>query len=164
MSNHRPFGPPGALVAVLLAAALLSACGGGDHAASRDGSSATPLTATSAIAPLFDDEGGMMPSDPAAAPADPAAHTRRARYATEAQADQVEAAMGTLSIPVRVAPTQGEVSAVELAVTIVYALQAAHGLQPDAPVFVRGADLRLAAATADRIAEAGYSRVFLVTR
>jgi hypothetical protein len=151
---------------MLLAAGLVAACGGG----SDDDGRATALEGTSTIssartiAPLLDDEGGVMAGDPAAVPEDPAAWTRADRYATVAQAEQVERAMGATAISILVEPSLEAVSPLELAVMTAYGLQASHGLQLDAPVFVRGANLRLAAAAADRIADAGFTRVFLVTR
>jgi hypothetical protein len=168
MSNQEPRALSRTLALLLLAAGLVSACGGGSSI--DDEGRAMPLAETSptasarTIAPLLDDEGGVMAGDPAAVPEDPAARTRAARYATEAQAAQVEAAMGATAIALQVEPSQTAVSAPDLAVTTAYGLQAAHGLPPGAPVFVRGADLRLAAAAADRIADAGFTRVFLVTR
>jgi hypothetical protein len=53
--------------------------------------------------------------------------------------------------------------AVALSVQIAHGVQAAANLGPDAPVFVAGADLRSAAAVADRLAEQGMTRVWLVT-
>jgi hypothetical protein len=151
---------------MLLAAGLVAACGGGSdddgRAMALDGTSA--ISSARTIAPLLDDEGGVMAGDPAAVPDDPGARTRAAHYATEAQAEQVERAMGATAISLQVEPSLAAVSALELAVMTAYGLQASHDLRPDAPVLVRGADLRLAAAAADRIADAGFTRVFLVTR
>jgi hypothetical protein len=151
---------------MLLAAGLVAACGGGSDddggGMALDGTSA--ISSVRTIAPLLDDEGGVMAGDPAAVPEDPAAWTSAAHYATEAQAGQVERAMGATAISLQVDPGVAAAAAVDLAVWSAYSLQASHGLQPDAPVFVRGADLRLAAAAADRIADAGFTRVFLVTR
>lgn len=114
-------------MAALLSMLVLAACGGGplgeenaDEAAG--GTAARPA----ALRPLLDDEGGLMPSDPFAEPADPGARTRAQRYASTEQAAQPSAAL--------------------------------------VPVLVRGADLRLAATVADRLAEEGMPAVLLVTR
>ena len=52
----------------------------------------------------------------------------------------------------------------DLAVLVAYGMQAAADLGNDAPVLVHGRDARLVAATADRMAAAGYSNVLVVTR
>lgn len=167
MSNQEPLSLRQALAVMVLASALVSACGGGTGG--EEGRS-VPLAGTVSgnpartIPPLLDDEGGVMAGDPAAVPGDPAARTRAAHYATEAQAAQVEAVMGVAAIALQVEPSHAAVSALELAVLTAHGLQAAHDLRSDAPVFVRGGDLRLAAAAADQIADAGFTRVFLVTR
>jgi len=140
--------------------ALLAACGGGAEPEVR----AQALVATSVVAPLLDDEGRVQLSDSAAVPADPGARTRSARYATPAQAAQLEAALGARAIPVTVEAGPDGSTAVEVAAGIVFGLQAAHDLPSDAPVLVRGAELRLAATLANRLDDAGLSHVFLVSR
>lgn len=97
-------------------------------------------------------------------PSDPGARTRAGRYATPAQAAQLEDRMGVMVIPVNVEPGPDAAAAVELAVQTVWGLQAAHDLRADAPVLVRSADLRLGATLANRLGEAGYSNVMLVVR
>lgn len=158
-SFARPARPMAAALAALLA---LAACGGGS-----DGEPATDDRRTAAaapvIAPLLDDEGRVMPSDPAAVPADPGAHTRAGRYATPAQAEQLEHTMGSTAISTEVDSGGDAAAAADLAVLHVHGQQASHGLGNEAPVLVRGADLRLAAAVANRLQANGYTRVFLVT-
>ena len=63
----------------------------------------------------------------------------------------------------QVEPGPDAAAAMDLAQQMVWGHQAAHDLPPDAPVLVRGADLRLAAATVHQLEAAGYTRVFLVT-
>lgn len=52
---------------------------------------------------------------------------------------------------------------VDTAVGIAWGLQAAHDLPADTPVLVRGPDLRLASAAANRLADGGLTHVWLVT-
>jgi hypothetical protein len=145
--------PAMALCAVL----LLTACGG-ENADAPAESRAIPLT----IAPLIDDEGNVMPSDPSAVPADPGAQTRARMYATAAQADQLEHALKARVISVDVGNEADAAQAVDMAVMFAHGLQAVQNVGNDAPVLVRGADLRRAATVANRLQEHGYSRVFLV--
>lgn len=141
-------------VAAALVGALI-ACGGSDdtRTASTD---REPPTAT-----LLDDEGQAMPTVASAVPADTGAHTRQGRYATARQAALLERALGDGVVNVQVACCGAE--AVEQAVGAAHRVQAAHALPDYAPVLVRGADLRLAAVAADRMAEAGHAYVWLVT-
>jgi hypothetical protein len=141
--------------------ALMAACGG---AIDADGKPAATrqAAAPSVITPLLDDEGRPSPTDPAATPSDPGAQTLARRYATAAQASQLEAALqnGVISVTVDSSPDASR--AMELATLTVYGLQAAHNLDQQVPVLVRGTDLRLAAATVNRLGAEGYARVFLV--
>jgi hypothetical protein len=52
--------------------------------------------------------------------------------------------------------------AVDVAVGVVVGLQAAHQLSSDAPVLIDAADLRLGAATVNRLEADGWRRVWLV--
>jgi hypothetical protein len=133
----------------------LAGCGGGLDA------SGEPAVARG-IAPLLDHEGGVMPSDPQAVPADPAARTRRQQYATVAQAEMLMHALPGDVIALQVDCCGDD--ATHLAVLTAYGLQAAQDLTDSAPVLVHGSDLRQAAIVADRLAEKGMTRVFLVTR
>jgi hypothetical protein len=136
---------------------LLAACGG-DHPTAAAEARAMPLT----IAPLIDDDGNVMPTDPTAVPADPGAQTRARMYATAAQADQLEHAMKTRVISIEVGNEPDAAQAVDMAVMFAHGLQAVQNVGNDAPVLVRGADLRRAATVVNRLQEHGYSRVFLV--
>ena len=156
----RPHGarPPAAALLAAFALALgLVGCGGQDAAQGP----LAPL-GTRLLAPLVADDGSLLPADPQAVPADPGAQTRRRLYAMPEQAE----ALGQ-ALPGRVLELTVDCcghDARERAVQIAYGLQAAQDLPDDAPVFVRGADLRTAALVADDLADAGLSRVFLVTR
>lgn len=146
------------LSALALSSALMLAACGGEHTSEPAQARAMPLT----IAPLIDDEGNVMPSDPAAVPAEPASRTRAGTYATAAQAEQLEHAMKSRVISIEVGREADAALSVDLAVLITYGLQAAQNVGNDAPVLVRGADQRRAATVANRLQEHGYSRVFLV--
>jgi len=147
-------------VGILMVAA---ACGGGGaplgDASSREAKAA--LAAAPVIAPLIDDDGSLAATDPRAVPADAAAWTRSGLYATSAQARQLAHALGARAIELRVDCCG--IGAVDQAAGIAWGLQAAHDLPADTPVLVSGADLRLAAATANRLASGGLTHVWLVT-
>ncbi len=147
---------PCALAMALLMAA--SACGGADTtgAARTEAASATPI-----VAPLMQDDGSASASDPRAVPADAAAWNRSGLYATAAQARQLADALGDGVLQIRVECCG--IDAVEQATGIAWGLQAAHSLSADTPVLVSGLDLRLAAATANRLASGGLTHVWLVT-
>ncbi len=157
-------------LASLALATLLAACSDGslDHdlaagqTRSAEAARARPMAVALPTAPLLDDEGHLYPATPQALPADTGARTRGGYYATPAQAAQLEDAMGTGAIPVNVEPGPDAAGAVELALQIVFGLQAAHDLRFDAPVLVRSSDPRLAATTVNQLEEHGFSRVFLV--
>jgi hypothetical protein len=146
------------LPAMALATVLLLAACGGETASEPAEARATPLT----IAPLIDDDGNVMPTDPTAVPADPGAQTRARMYATAAQADQLEHALKARVISVDVGNEADAAQAVDMAVMFAHGLQAVQNVGNDAPVLVRGADLRRAATVVNRLQEYGYSRVFLV--
>jgi hypothetical protein len=140
---------------VLLTAA---ACGGTDSA------DAEPTTASkrpaSITSPLIHDDGSPALSDPRAVPADAAAWNRNGLYATAEQAQQLVDALGDDVLQIRVECCG--IDAVDQAAGIAWGLQAAYSLPPDTPVLVSGLDLRLAAATANRLASGGLTHVWLV--
>jgi hypothetical protein len=148
----------------LATALLMAACSDGSLALddSVEAGRARPLAVAPPTAPLLDDQGHVYPASPQALPADTGARTRGGLYATPSQAAQLEDALGVMAIPVNVEPGSDAASAVDLATLVVFGLQAAHDLTPDAPVLVRSSDLRLAAATVNRLAENGFTRVVLV--
>lgn len=167
--HPKPAHPARALAGLVMAALLpawLAACGGTDSEpgdVTADGR-ARPTEVQTVTPPLLDDEGRPVAAVPAAVPADPAARTRHRRYATEVQAAMLEERFGVLAIPVTVEPGADAAAAMELATLMVFGHQAVHDLSPDAPVLVRGRDLRLAAATVHQLEAIGFTRVFLVTR
>jgi hypothetical protein len=159
----RPAPLPAPLSALALTAVLLLAACGGEYGGEYGGIQAEPKAARQTIAPLIDEEGNVMPSDPSAVPVDPGAQTRARRYATAAQAEQLEHAMGGHVISIEVGNDADAAQAVDLAVMYAYVLETVQKVGNDAPVLVRGTDLRRAATLANRLQEHGYSRVFLVS-
>jgi hypothetical protein len=154
-----------ALAGALTLATLLSACGGPAPETMAEEGRARPLAANPTVVwPLLDDDGHLNPAPPAAVPADAGARTRNGHYATAAQAVQLEQALGDRVIVVEVSPGPDAAAAVELATQMAFGHQAVHDLPADAPVLVRSADLRLAAATVHQLEAAGYTRVVLVNR
>lgn len=145
-----------------LAAACISLTACGDVSEDNQGTVHKQTTAVSA--PLLDDEGRPQGSGALAEPADAGARTRAGLYASEAQARQLEAALGDRAISTRVDDSASMADAVDLAVLVAYGAQAAHDLDSHAPVLVRGKNLRLAAAAANRLHAGGFTRVFLVTQ
>jgi hypothetical protein len=97
-------------------------------------------------------------------PADPAARTRAGLYATEAQAAQIESVMAESAASLRVAPEGVAAGTVERALRALERAVRAGEMSADMLMFVRGPDLRHAAGAANRLQEAGFTRVILVTR
>lgn len=139
----------------LAASLLLAACGGGDP------EQALLLAETPVVAPLLDNEGLPNASDPRAVPADPAARTRLGLYATREQADQLVLARGFGVIDVVLECCDPE--DVDRTFGLVWGLQAGFNLPDDAPVLIRGKDLRRAASVVNDLLTSGMSQVFLVT-
>jgi hypothetical protein len=133
---------------------LLAACGGGGDGRSEE------FMRAAAAAPLLDDEGRPMAS--VVEPEDPQARTLSRLYATPEQAGTLQRTMGSrlLDIDLDCCGDHGA----EVAVLIAYGVQAAGDLDDHTPVLVRSRDARQAAATADRLAQMGFDRVFVVTR
>lgn len=146
----------------LLAAAVVGACGGSDD---RQDALSTSPTASAQAEPnsvLLDDSGLPMPAAAIAVPGDAGARTRSGRYTSEVQADQLEQALS--GAVVRVDIECCGYAAAELAMGIAFGLQIAHDLPNNAPVLVRSADQRLGAAMVNRLTDAGYPNVWLVTQ
>lgn len=146
-------------------AALLAACGGGGDEPPTAAAAAVPATAlagpASVVPPLLNNDGSAAPAAAGTEPADAGARTRRGYYASPAQARQLADALGADAIEIEVGCCGAD--AVEQAVGITWGLQAARDLPAQTPVLVHGKDLRLAAAAADRLADGGLTRVWLVT-
>lgn len=148
-----------------LIGACLPACGGGDDDTGAPGSEGDVhalLHVVEPISTLLADDGSIMPSAPDTVPADPAAHTRAGRYASSRQAEQLERALGDKVILVSV-ECYG-IDGVNQAIGLAYGRQRAGRLLNSAPMLVRSADLRLGAAAVNRLSDAGYGSVWLVTR
>ena len=152
-ASFKSFAPT--VVVALWSALSLTACGGSDEVPTA----ALEAHASLLAAPLLDDDGRVVPSSPMLLPADTGARTRNGQYASGLQAAELDRALrgGVLHVVV-------DEGGADQAVGIARGLQAAHDLPDSAPVLVRGSSLREAAAVADRLADEGMTRVFLVTR
>ncbi len=139
----------------LVLAGALSACGGGDAPSAETTRSASAAT-------LLDDDGNVLPAT-GAVPADDQARTRSGLYASTAQAADLVRALGSRVLEVDLDCCGTGAGGADLAVKIAFGVQAAADLDNDTPVLVRSRDARLAAATADRLTDAGYGRVVMVT-
>lgn len=112
--------------------------------------------------PLLGADGTPQPALPHAVPADPRERTRVALYATRTQAQALEAEFDGAVIWVDTGCC-GE-SAVSAAIDRTDELRMGKRLALDAPVFVTGRNLHLAATVVDQLSDDGYEQVFLVTR
>jgi hypothetical protein len=112
-------------------------------------------------APLFGADGTPQPALPQAVPADPRSRTQVALYATRDQAQALEAELGGAVLWVEAGCCDD--AAVSAAIDHTEALRTERHLGLDAPVFVTGRHLHLAALVVDRLTEEGYEQVFLVT-
>lgn len=161
-SHCNRHGVPLTWLAVTVAT-LLAACGGGDESHVNPGTARgiDLVGSATVIAPLLADDGSVMPSDPGAEPADAAARTEARHYATVRQAQMLADAVGDKVFQVEVECCG--IEAVDRAVGIMWGLQASESLPAHTAVLVRGADLRLAALAANRLASGGMTHVWLVT-
>jgi hypothetical protein len=123
---------------------------------------AEPQTRAVRPKPLLGADGTPQPALPQAVPADPQARTRVALYATHAQAHALEAELDGAVIWVE-AGCCGE-PAVTAALDRADALRTGRNLALDAPVFITGKNLQLAAMVVDRLTDEGHTEVFLVTK
>jgi poly(3-hydroxybutyrate) depolymerase len=113
-------------------------------------------------APLLGADGTPQPALPQAVPADPRARTRVALYAIRAQAQALEAELDGAVLWVEAGCC--DESAVSAAIDRTDELRIDKHLALDAPVFITGKNLQLAALLVDRLTDEGYEQVFLVTR
>lgn len=143
---------------------LLAACGGGELSGTvgqpRALAEAPGHRSAAAVAPVQADPGRAFDASDPAAPADPGARTRSARYLSPAQAEQLERTWGEAVLNVDIDCCGHD--AYETAIGLAYAHEAAHDLPRDAPVLVRAQDLRQGAATVERLAFEGYGSTWLV--
>lgn len=127
-------------------------------------SAPTPIAAPApAAAPAAEPAAEPAP-EPAgtAAPADAGARTRAGRYATAEQAQALESLLGNRVIRVDVGCC--DATEADMAVLMAFVSQAGLDLPNSTPVLVQGRDLRMAAVVADRLADAGMTRVWLVVQ
>jgi hypothetical protein len=113
-------------------------------------------------APLLGADGTPQPALPQAVPADPRARTQVALYATRDQAHALEAELGGAVLWVEAGCCDERVLSLALEHTEV--LRTERNLALDAPVFITGKNLQLAALLVNRLTDEGYEQVFLVTR
>jgi hypothetical protein len=113
-------------------------------------------------APLLGSDGTPQPALPYAVPVDPRERTRVALYATREQAQALEAEVDGAVIWIETGCC--DESAVSHALELVDAQNSSRNLPLDAPIFVSGKNLQLAALVVDRLSDVGYMQVFLVTR
>lgn len=144
-------------LAALLFSLALAACGGGADPGTDTASADTTPTAEAAT-PTATAE---LASEPAAVPADRAAHTLAGLYLSRKTAQALERDGRSRVLVVTSQPGGDEER--ELDVRLAFAMQAAQDLPNDAPVLVYGRDLERASELVDRLQFLGFSRVFLVT-
>ena len=112
--------------------------------------------------PLLGADGTPQPALPQAVPTDPHERTRVALYATRAQAEALGAELDGAVIWVEAGCCDAR--AVLSAVEAVDGFRTERHLGLDAPVFITGKNLQLAATVVDRLTDEGHTQVFLVTR
>ena len=120
-----------------------------------------PTARTARPSPLLGADGTPQPALPQAVPADPRARTQVALYATRDQAQGLEAELGGAVLWVEAGCCDDV--AVSAAIDHTEALRTERHLGLDAPVFVTGKPLHVAALLVDRLSDEGYEQVFLVT-
>jgi len=145
LATHRRLGA----ALLLLGGLVVSACGGGEP----DETTAGPSAA--ATSTLLDDDGSPMPSVSAAGSAD-ARSAATPRHATEAQANDLQRALGASARRVEVSCCGA--AAAEAAVGSVLA---PDGTLPLA-VLLNGQDTAAVLAAAERLQTAGLERVWVV--
>ncbi|HET9976741.1 MAG TPA: hypothetical protein VFQ20_04840 [Burkholderiaceae bacterium] len=114
------------------------------------------------VPPLLGADGTPQPALPQAVPADPRERTHAALYATRAQAHALEADLDGAVIWIDAGCCDER--AVTFALELAESARTGKHLALDAPVFITGADLKLAALVVNRLADDGHTLVFLVTR
>jgi hypothetical protein len=166
--------PGAALAGMLSLVALHAGCGGPLPAEAVDGRSPAVLAAS----PLPRPGPGTRMAAPAAAsrpqaagasrrsadaePIDHAARTRAGLYVRRADAERIDRELHGQVIWLDATCCTDE--EIELVAMLAYGEQAARNLGADAPLFVTGADQRLAARLVNRLWDAGLRTAYLVTR
>jgi hypothetical protein len=151
------------LVAAALAANLV-ACGDLGEETRLAMATQQPHTAPAAAPPpgLLAADGSPRPSLPEAVPADHGVRTQGGHYALPEQAVALD--FERRGDVVWIDPACCSLDAADSVREILKGLRASAEVSSDAPVLVKGADLRLAAHVVNRLEEEGERRVFLVTR
>ena len=131
---------------------LLTSCGGGDDTASASPTDAPPIAGT-----LLDDDGGVMPSDPRVVSTAMAPITGAQRYATSAQARDLQRSLrdGVGWIEVACCDDAAVMQAISAAL--------AQDADRQPAVFVSGANASLGAVVVNRLLAAGLDRVWWVS-
>jgi hypothetical protein len=138
----------------------LPGCGEGPVPTAEQGHVTAAASGHAVVPPLIADDGSLMPSLPGSEPTDPGARTRERRYATAAQAEQLEAALGERVV--RIDSHDVARLGASTVAGIVHGLRAAADLGRDDPVLVQGRDARLSATLANQLADDGLTRVWIV--
>ncbi len=162
MSGFATFTSLGAAsAAIALTAALFSQHGIDDTPAALTATAAAQAS-TAGVSPLLGADGQPQPALPEAEPTNPRERTHVALYATREQAQALDAERRGAVIWVE-ADCCDE-NAVAFALDLADGLRTGKQLGFDAPVFVTGENLQMAALIVDRLTEEGHTRVFMVTR
>ena len=153
-----------ASAAVALTAALVNQHGFDDAIPARSETVVAQASPFGALrpSPLLDADGKPQPALREAVPSNPRERTRVALYATREQAQALDAERRGAVIWVE-ADCCDE-NAVAFALDLADGLRTGKQLGFDAPVFVTGDNLQMAALIVDRLTEEGHTRVFMVTR
>jgi hypothetical protein len=155
-----------ASAAIALTAALVNQNSFDDAATTRSATilaqAATATAGALRTAALLGADGAPQPALPEAVPSNPRERTHGALYATREQAQALDAERRGAVIWVE-ADCCDE-NAVAFALDLADGLRTGKQLGFDAPVFVTGENLQMAALIVDRLTEEGHTRVFLVTR
>lgn len=114
------------------------------------------------VPPLLGADGTPQPALPHAVPTDTRERTLAALYATRAQAQALDAALDGAVLWVEVDCCATPLPA--LALDLADGEHGGHPIALDTPLFVVGPSLQRAALVANRLTEAGFLQVFLVTR
>lgn len=150
-------------LSALAVCALLAGCGRSlDAAKVQPAGIAQTLSAQNdgdGAPPLMGDDGQPTPSLVETVPAEPAARTWAGRYASAAQADRLQRALGSAAWRIDLGCCN---DAATRAALVSWADRALYGPPPRA-VLVEGDDAVAAADIADRIEEAGLGPVWVVT-
>jgi hypothetical protein len=162
MSGFATFTSLGAASAAIALTAALVSQHGIDDTPTALSATAVAQASTAGVSPLLDADGQPQPALPEAVPTNPRERTHVALYATREQAQALDAERRGAVIWVEADCCDD--NAVAFALDLADGLRTGKQLGFDAPVFVTGENLQMAALIVDRLAEEGHTRVFMVTR